>query len=253
MTGENRYELYYWPEIPGRGEFVRLLFEDAGAPYVDVARLPEEEGGGIVALMAFLKGKQPGLLPFAPPFLRHGELVIAQTASIAAYLAPRLGLVPGDDASRLGAHQIALTIADVVAEAHDTHHPVSPMLYHEDQKPEAARRAKAFREERMPKYLGYLESLLERNAASRRALPGAHPTLVGGEHGYADLWAFQLLEGLAFAFPNALARIEPRIPRLRALHRRVAERSTLAGYLASARRVPFGDGIFRRYPELDPA
>ena len=37
-----RYELYYWPSIQGRGEFIRLTLEEAGADYVDVARKSDD-------------------------------------------------------------------------------------------------------------------------------------------------------------------------------------------------------------------
>lgn len=240
---EAPYELYYWPGIQGRGEFVRLALEDAGAPYVDVARLPANKGGGVPAMMKRMRDPGSGLEPFAPPFLVAGDLVIAQTANILLYLAPRHGLVPGDEASRLAAHQLQLTVTDWVAEVHDTHHPIATGLYYEDQKPEAARRAAAFVDERLPKLLGYFERVLERGG-------GRH--LIGGVHTYVDLSLFQMLAGLDYAFPKAMARRSREIPLLRALARRVGERPRLADYLASSRRVPFNeDGIFRRYPELD--
>lgn len=243
MNAKPRYELYYWPGLPGRGEFVRLLFEDAGAPYVDVVRQSEDTGGGVAALMPLLEGKRDGALPFAPPILLVDDLVIAQTANILQYLAPRLGLVPDDEASRLFAHQLQLTITDFVAEIHDTHHPVSSGLYYEDQKSEAKKRSAAFLDQRLPKFTRYFERVLERAGGT---------FLVGGDHGYVDLSAFHVLEGLAYAFPKGFERLRPRIPQLLALRERVAARPKLAAYLASERRLPFNeDGVFRRYPELD--
>jgi glutathione S-transferase len=243
---EAPYELYYWPGIQGRGEFVRLLLEDSGADYVDVARLPEAQGGGVRAIMRFLKGSEAGALPFAPPFLKAGELVIAQTANILSFLAPRLQAAPDYEAQRLDAHQIQLTIADFVSEIHDTHHPIAAGLYYDDQKPEAMRRSSQFVENRLPKYLGYLERVLERNKASEGTW------LVGSDCTYVDLSAFQLVEGLTYAFPRALKAIAPDLPRLTALRDRVAKRPRLSAYLASARRIPFNEqGIFRHYPELD--
>ena len=237
------YELHYWPGIQGRGEFVRLALEEAGAAYVDVARLPAAKGGGERNLMKRMRSAAGGLEPFAPPFLVSGDLVIAQTAGILFYLAPRHGLVPGDEASRLRAHQLALTFADLVDEAHDTHHPIAGSLYYEDQKPEALRRAAAFLAERVPKFLGYFERVLVANG-------GEH--LVGDAASYVDLSAFQVLSGLDYAFPRAMARVAPSIPRLRALRAHVASRPRIAAYLASTRRVPFNEeGIFRHYPELD--
>ena len=239
------YELYYWPTIQGRGEFVRLSLEDAGAHYVDVARLPESEGGGVPALMKFLRGTADGLAPFAPPFLKSGELVIGQTANILAYLGPRLGLVPSDEPSRLRANQLQLTLADFVDEAHDVHHPVAVSLYYEDQKPEAKRRAASFVAERIPKYLGYFERVLERNG-------GEH--LVGNRISYVDLSMFQLLAGLEYAFPRVMAAVGSRYPALVGLRGRVALRPRLAAYLSSPRRLPFNQhGLFRHYPELDIA
>ncbi len=238
----DRIELYYWPTIQGRGEFVRLALEDAGAEYVDVARTK----GGMAAMMRVLDGKEPGALPFAAPFVRVGRMVVSQTANVLAVLGPMLGLVPDDVAARAEAGQIALTIADVVAEAHDTHHPIAGSLYYEDQKREAKRRAGVFVKERMPRYLGWLEDVLARNA------PSDGRWLVGRDCTYADLSAFQLVEGLRYAFPNAMAPLERKLPRIVALRDRVAARPRLAVYLASDRRIPFNeDGIFRHYPELD--
>ena len=173
MVDSPSYELFYWPSIQGRGEFVRLALEDAGAPYVDVARRPEKEGGGVPALMKILKGGAPGQLPFAPPFLRSGKLVIAQTANILLYLAPKLGLVPDGEPRRLAAHELALTVADLVTEAHDVHHPVGSGLYYEDQKDESRRAAVSFRAQRIPKLLGYFEQVLER-AGRKHMLGGKH-------------------------------------------------------------------------------
>jgi glutathione S-transferase len=239
-----RIELYYWPGIQGRGEFVRLALEDGGAEYVDVAR----GKGGMAAMMRFLAGKRPGALPFAPPFVKVGDAVVSQTANVLAFLAPRLGLVPDDEALRAEATQIQLTIADVVAEAHDAHHPIAVSLYYEDQKREAKRRAASFVKERIPRYLGWLEQVLARNRRS------AGRWLVGRDRTYVDLSAFQLVDGLRYAFPNAMARTERRLPRLVALRDRVAARPRIAAYLASERRIPFNeDGIFRHYPELDAA
>jgi glutathione S-transferase len=241
-----RYELYYWPSIQGRGEFVRLAFEDAGTPYTDVARLPEDQGGGVRPMMALMRGKgASGPLPFAPPFLKVGDLLVAQTANILQFLAPRLGLAPDDEASRVSIHQVQLTISDLVGEAHDTHHPIASSLYYEDQKAEAARYAGHFVKERLPKFLDYFERLVERNATGSGYL-------VGADRSYADLSMFQLLSGLGYAFPRAMERLAPTIPRLGALRARIASRPRIAAYLASERRIPFNEqGIFRRYPELD--
>lgn len=233
-----RYELYYWTGIQGRGEFVRLALEDAAADYRDVAR---EQGNH--AIMPFLRGEHAGALPFAPPFLRAGRQVIAQTANILAFLAPRHGLVPASATSQVYAMQLQLTISDVVAEAHDTHHPISVEQYYEEQRAEARKRAAAFCEQRIPKYLGYFEQVLERG-------DGRHA--VGRRHSYVDLSLFQLMAGLEYAFPNAMKKLRRRTSRLRALGERVAERPNIAAYLASTRRIPFNeDGIFRHYPELD--
>jgi glutathione S-transferase len=234
-----RYELFYWPTIQGRGEFVRLALEEAGAPYVDVAR----RRGGMKTMMAILGGDAPGLVPFAPPFLRAGELVIAQTANILEYLGPRHGLVPKGEAGRLAVHQLQLSVADLVGEVHDTHHPLAGSLYYEDQKPAAKKRARAFVKERLPKFLGYFERVLEKSG-------GEH--LVGAALSYVDLSMFQVLSGLGYAFPKAMARVEPSVPRLVALRGSVAARPRIAAYLRSKRRLPFNqEGIFRHYPELD--
>jgi glutathione S-transferase len=236
-------ELYYWPGIPGRGEFVRLLLEDAGAAYVDVAR---ERKNGLAAMMRFIEGQEPGALPFAPPFVKVGKTVVSQTANILAFLAPRLRRAPADEALRAELHQIQLTLADFVGEIHDTHHPIAGGLYYEDQKSAAKRRARNFVKERMPKYLGWLEMVLARNRRS------GGRWLVGSDCTSADLSAFQVVEGLRYAFPNAMRQREARVPQLIALRDRVAERPRIAAYLASKRRQAFNQmGIFRHYPELD--
>ncbi len=240
------YELLYWPGIQGRGEFVRLAFEAGGVPYVDVGRLPAAKGGGSAAVARVLVERGAWLTPLGLPALRHGKVLLAQTAAILQWLAPRLGLVPRDETSRLRAHQIQLTIADLVAEVHDTHHPVAASLYYEDQKREAARGAAFFVRERIPLYLRYLDRALDSNPAGRGRW------LVGRRLAYVDLSTFQVVAGLRYAFPRAMARHERRVPRLGALHDRVAGLPRIAAYLASERRIPFNEsGIFRHYPELD--
>ena len=237
-----RYELYYWSEIQGRGEFVRLALEDSGADYIDVARLPKR---GMTAMMRFMESRAVDRPPFAPPFLKAGKVVIAQTANILLFLGPRLRLVPKDEASQLWAHQLQLTIADWVGEVHDTHHPISGGLYYEEQKREAKRRAADFRDNRLPKFLDYFEKILKRN-------PKGTDYLVSKAVSYADLSMFQMIAGLRYAFPRTMAKIEPKYPRVVALHDRIAARPRLAAYLSSPRRLPFSQqGIFRHYPELD--
>jgi glutathione S-transferase len=238
-----RYELYYWPSIQGRGEFVRLALEAAAADYVDVAR----RSGPGMGMPAMLRLMQDGVSrpPFAPPFLRAGKLLIAQTANILLYLGPRLGLVPRSEADRLWAHQLQLTIADFVTEVHDSHHPIGSSLYYHQQKPEALRRARNFTRIRLPKFLDYFERVLTLKRGSRTHL-------VGSELSYVDLSVFQVLAGLGYAYPKNMRRLRPRYPRLAALAGEVAGVSNVARYLGSKRRIAFNQyGIFRHYPELD--
>jgi glutathione S-transferase len=240
-----RYELYYWPTIQGRGEFIRLALEDAGADYVDVARRSERSGMGMTAMLRLMEGPELACPPFAPPFLRAGELVLAQTANILLFLGPQLGLVPTDEAGRLQVHQLQLTIADLLTEAHDSHHPIASGLYYSEQKLEALRRAADFTGVRLPKFLDYFEAVLQRN-------PHGDSWLVGGAATYADLSLFQLVAGLRYAFPRAMKRLEADCPLLAALHERVAQRPRIKAYLKSKRRLPFNnDDVFRRYAELD--
>lgn len=240
---KKQVELYYWPGIQGRGEFVRLLLEDAGAAYVDVAR---ERKGGMAAMMRFLDAKEGGALPFAPPFVKVGNTVVSQTANILAFLAAHLGLGPKSEAQRAEMLQIQLTIADLVGEVHDTHHPIAGSLYYEDQKGAAKRRAREFIAQRLSKYLGWFEKILTRNTKS------GGRWLVGSDATYVDLSLFQVVAGLRYAFPNAMAKVEPTFPLVMALHDRVAARPRIARYLKSKRRQPFNQmGIFRHYRELD--
>ena len=241
-----RYELFYWPGIQGRGEFVRLALEDAGADYVDVARLPEGSGGGTAALLRWLDEPSVGHAPFAPPFLKAGRRLIGQTANILLFLGPRFGLAPRDESGQLWAHQLQLTITDLVAEIHDVHHPIAGSLYYEDQRDEAKRRSAHLRRERLPKFLGYFERILTENQRGRQRC------LVGSAITHADLSLFQVIAGLRYAFPRTLRRLERDLPLCIELHDRIAVRPNIAAYLASTRRIPFNnDGIFRRYPELD--
>ena len=235
-----RYELYYWDGIQGRGEYVRLALEAAGADYVDVARKP----GGEKKLMALM---QSGTTPsFAPPYLKAGKLTIGQTANILLYLGEKHGLAPKTEAGRLWTHQLQLTISDFVVEIHDVHHPIGSGLYYEDQKPEAKRRAADFLENRAPKFLGYFERVAKANKPGKgRHLVGARPTT-------ADLSLFQIVSGLRYAFPKAMARLEKKVPRVVGVHDAVAALPRIRAYLESERRIPFNEmGIFRHYPELD--
>jgi glutathione S-transferase len=232
-----KYELFYWPYIQGRGEYVRLALEDAGASYVDVAR----GSGGTGAMSRMMgEGKTP---PFAPPFLKSGKLVIGQTANILFYLGSRHGLAPKTEAGKLWVHQLQLTITDFVLEIHDTHHPLGPSLYYEDQKAPAKKRTEEFWSERVPKYLGYFEELLKDNGGSY---------VTGRRITYVDLSLFQLVEGFRYAFPKRMKAFEKKIPGLVGLRDRIAVRPKIRAYLESERRIPFNDqGIFRYYKELD--
>jgi glutathione S-transferase len=235
-----RYELYYWDGIQGRGEYVRLALEEAGADYVDVAR---GKGGQAKMLRLMQAGATPS---FAPPYLKAGKLMLGQTANILRYLGDKHGLAPKTEAGRLWTHQLQLTISDLVVEIHDTHHPVGSGLYYEDQKPEAKRRAADFLEHRAPKFLGYFERVLKANK------PGKGKLLVGARLTTADLSLFQIVAGLRYAFPNAMAKLERKFPLVAGVHDTVAARPRIRAYLESPRRIPFNEmGIFRHYPELD--
>ena len=240
-----RYQLYYWPGIQGRGEFVRLAFEDAGADYVDVALVPQKEGGGVPAMRRFLDGDGVERPPFAPPFLKAGRQLIGQTANILLFLGGRLDLAPRDAAGKLWTHQLQLTLADFIGEIHDTHHPVGANLYYEQQKAVAKRRSKEFLAHRLPKFFGYFERVLQRNRA-------VGPGMVGARITYVDLSMAQVIAGLRYAFPVATAAALVDTPRLRTLHDEVFTRPRIASYLASGRRLAFNnDDLFRHYPELD--
>ena len=232
------YDLYYWPNIQGRGEFVRLALEATGTPYNDVARQK-----GVPAMLRRMS--EGPTTPFAPPFLVDGATVVAQVALILQYLGPKLGLMPSGEAEAIWCHQIQLTVTDIVVEAHDTHHPIGSGLYYEDQKPEALRRSRLFILERMPRYLKWLERAVLRN-------PTEAPHMVGDHLTTADLSMFQLIEGLRYAFPNAMEEFERDFPQLTLVHGSVAALPAIQAYLASDRRIPFNEeGIFRQYAELD--
>ncbi len=234
-----RYELYYWPQIQGRGEFVRLALEDAGANYIDVAR----RRGGEDRLMAIMGSKREKHLPYAPPFLKAGKLVIAQSANILLYLGTRHGLAPKSEQGRLWTHQLQLTIADLVKEVHNTHHPIASALYYEQQRKEAKRYTREFWKGRPQKYLGYFERVLQASGG---------PWLNGRRISYADLSLFQVVEGLRYGFPKAMRRLERNLPGVVAIRDAVAERPRIDAYLGSPRRIAYNEsGIFRKYKELD--
>jgi glutathione S-transferase len=240
-NGRMRYELYYHPTVQGRGEFVRLVLEEAGADYVDVAR--RKGRVGVPAMMKIIEDKRSKHPPFAPPFLKAGKLIIAQTANILFYLGPRLKLAPRDDAGQLWAHQLQLTITDLVVEIHDTHHPITSWLYYEEQRPAAKRRTDDFWRYRVPKFLAYFERVLQRNGGRY---------LVGGRLSYVDLSLFQIVEGLRYAFPKRMKRFEKKVPGVVALHDRVAKRPRIKAYMSSKRRIAFSQwGIYRYFKELD--
>jgi glutathione S-transferase len=234
------YQLYYWPTIQGRGEFVRLALEAAAASYQDVAREVGEK-----VLFSPLPAKELATPSFAPPFLRSGKLVIGQTANILFYLGTRHHIAPRNEAGRYWAHQLQLTVADLVSEMHDSHHPVASGLYYEDQKKEAKKRTSDLIKKRLPKYLGYFENVISSNQ-------GRNGWVIGARPGYIDFSMFQLMEGLNYALPRAMKRLVRKTPRLVNLQSQVARLPRIARYLASERRVPFStEGIFRHYPELD--
>lgn len=239
------YELYYWDGLQGRGEFVRLALEDAGAEYVDVVRGDEEDGQGTAAMMRVLGSTDEPHSPFACPFLKDGDLIVPHVANILMYLAPKLGLAPSDGPLRTVANGLQLTITDIVTEVHDTHHPIAAGLYYEDQKDAARARSADFIRERLPKFMNYFECVLKRN-------PHGNRQIVGNTLTYVDLSLFQLIEGLHYAFPRAMGQFRARHPALAALHGTIRTRPNIARYLASDRRIPFNEfGIFRHYPELD--
>ncbi|MGZ5835488.1 MAG: glutathione S-transferase [Xanthobacteraceae bacterium] len=237
------YELYYWPTIQGRGEFVRLALEEAGVEYVDVGRLPEKDGGGRSGVAKFLTSETAKMPPFAPPILKVGDRLISHTANILMFIGAHHGLAPADEAGRSWANELQLTVTDFMKEVHDTHHPIASGLYYDEQKAEAKRRTGDFLNVRAPKFLGYFEKVLQRNGGKY---------LVGSAVSYPDLSLFQTVTGLRSAFPTAVARLMKDIPWSVALRDAVAKRPRVAAYLDSPRRIAFNQhGLFRYYPELD--
>jgi glutathione S-transferase len=229
------YQLWYWPSIPGRGEFVRLALEAAEIEYEDMAR---EQGAE--ALIADLQGRG-GIRPFAPPYLVDGELCIGQTAHILAFLADRHDFGAGELEVDLQLIQLQLDITDIVAEVHNVHHPVAAALYYQDQMDAAYEAARHYRDQRLPKYLDHFEAALEENGG---------PCVLGDRWTHVDTSLFQLMEGLDYMFPNRMRELD--YPRLELCRQAMMEIAGVEQYLASDRRLSFNeDGIFRFYPELD--
>ena len=239
------YELYYWPGVQGRGEFVRLALEEAGARYVDVAVLPEAKGGGVPAILKVLEARSIRRPPFAPPILKAGRQFISQTPNILLFLGGRLKLAPRDEAGKLWAHQLQLTLLDFYLEIFHTHHPLGDGYAYEEQRSAAKRRTKDFLAARLPKFLGYFERVLELNRVRG-------PWMVGAQLGYVDLSMAQVIAGLRYAFPSASRTAFRNRPRLRTLHDLVFDRPRIAHYVASGRRLAFNnEDLFRHYPQLD--
>ncbi|MGA9855524.1 MAG: glutathione S-transferase [Gammaproteobacteria bacterium] len=239
------YELYYWPGIQGRGEFIRLALEEAGVPYLDIAKDPAGEEQAVSKLQALLGDTKAAHPSFAVPVLKAGDLFISHTANILMYLGTHHGLAPANEAGRIWTNQLQLTMTDWIVEIHDTHHPLGPTEYYQDQKLEARKRTVSFLKQRLPKYLGYFERVLKQN-------PSGDQFLVGSALTYPDLSLFQIIEGLRYAFPRNQSRIEVKYPKVIGLHDRVLKRPRIAAYLASGQRISFNeDGLFRHYPELD--
>ncbi|MCJ1456587.1 hypothetical protein MMC28_006949 [Mycoblastus sanguinarius] len=244
------YELLYWPSHPGRGEHIRLCFEEAGIPYKDTTNESKEKG--MSALLSLISPEATGTAanppPFAPPMLRHGDLLLAQAPNILLYIGPRLGLVPDHENALYHVNQLALTALDGLSnEVHDTHHPVGVNLYYEEQKAEALKKSEDFRERRLPKFLGYFERVLAGEASN------GGEWLYGGQLTYADLVLWQCLDGVRFAFPNCFerARKSGEYTKVFGLMEQVEKRENIKSYLKSERRQPYNNGIYRYYPELD--
>ncbi|CAK7212226.1 hypothetical protein SCUCBS95973_001388 [Sporothrix curviconia] len=248
------YKLIYWPGLPGRGEHVRLAFEEAGVAYEDTAM----HEGAVQQVLAQIStdnlatGSAPNVPPLAPPVLQHGDLTISQTSNILMYLAPQLNLASsGSDPHaiyRLNA--LALTALDGLSnEVHDCHHPICTALYFADQRTEAIRCSKQYVKERLPKFLGYFERVLMAQAAR----DAANKWLYGAELTYADLVLFQCLNGTSHQFPRAVKQLRDggAHERLFAHYDAVQQRPNIAAYLASERRQAYGEGIYRYYKELD--
>jgi glutathione S-transferase len=235
-----KYELYYWPSIQGRGEFVRLALEEAGADYVDIARRSKAGREAVGKMLAANRSTTP---PFAPPILKAGNTVVSHAANILQFLGPRLKLAPKTEAGRLWVHGLQLTMTDFIKEVHDTHHPVATSRYYEEQKKEAKVYTAEFLKVRAPKYLGYFEDVLRRSG-------GKH--LAGRSLTYVDISLFQIVTGMRYAFPKAMKKLEKNIPLSVKLRDAVAARPNIKAYLASPRRIDFNEnGIFRHYPELE--
>lgn len=250
------FELLYHPSVPGRGEFIRLALEAASIPYNDVAN-NDKKGYSIVQAACSPKstGDTDGNPPaFAPPALRvpgagkDGKtLLIYQTPNILIYLGPHLGLAPEDEVERLWVNQNMLTALDLNNETHDTHHPIAVMQYYEDQKEEALKKSKNFRENRIPKYFSFFERVLKGNEET-----GKGKYLVSDMLTYADTTLWQVMDGLHFAFPKELEARSNDYPLLfGTFYPSIKEEKHLKEYLASDRRLPYSMGVFRHYPELD--
>ena len=84
-SASESYDLLYWPGMPGRGEHIRLCFEETGTPYNDVANTAKE---GIVSPLSCRvpsHGMCLGVKPIGDmilnPIIMHGVLMLTLSSS----------------------------------------------------------------------------------------------------------------------------------------------------------------------------
>lgn len=144
---------------------------------------------------------------------------------------------------------MALTALDLNNEVHDTHHPLAVGKYYEEQKEAALEKAKDVRENRLPKFFSYFERNLKFNESNGG---GKGRFLVGNRLTFADLVVWQVLDGCLFAFPKEMEARKKEFQGLfGTFYESVRGKGGLEEYLKSERRLPYSEGIFRHYPELD--
>lgn len=253
-TDTPEYKLLYHPGLPGRGEYIRLAFEATSTPYTDVSNTSQAGIGEVYGTLS-PQSLGEGLNPpkFAPPMLRVGgagpngsDLLISQTSNVLLYLGRKLGLSGESEAEGYWVNEVVLTGLDFCNDCHDTHHPIATGMFYEDQKDEALKKASDFRENRIPKFLGYFERVLRGNGARAQG-----KYLVGKGLTAADLVVWQVVDGVRYAFPKEMEARMKEFEGVWEFYESLKGESWLEEYLASERRLKYGDGIFRYYKELD--
>nr|ACM44934.1 sigma-class glutathione S-transferase [Laternula elliptica] len=223
----DKWVLYYWPGFKGRAEFVRLVFEEAGIPYL-------ESNQGVAD--SIIKGEIGGYPVMMPPVVAKGDFRLGQTQMICQYLAGKYGLAPKGEEDKIHAEQVCASMYDYLTEGYGAFHGAKPGVKYADQKEEAQRYIDRVVQQRLPRYLKHFETVLAANTAGTGFL-------FGDSISHADLALFHIMNATEFQFPEVYKSADY-IPLLKAHRDRIASRPNIVAYTQSERCKPFSGDSF---------